>query len=65
MTNDVHFSRPKPEALFFVSQGVEMLRVSRDGFYVRGVKLEQDESEARLVWEALVEWLKAHGNYPR
>ena len=35
----------------------EMLKVSADGFYVRGVKLEQDEKEAKAVFDAFHGWL--------
>lgn len=35
----------------------EMLRIAPDGFYVRGVKLEQDEKEAALVYNAFREWM--------
>ena len=35
----------------------ELLRITKDGFYVRGVKLEQDENEARALFEALSEWV--------
>lgn len=35
----------------------EMLKVSADGFYVRGVKLEQDEKEAKAVFDAFHSWL--------
>lgn len=35
----------------------ELLRIERDGFYVRGIKLEQDANEARAVFEAIREWL--------
>jgi hypothetical protein len=45
----------------FVTQAggeqTEMLRVASDGFYVRGVKLEQDADEARKVFDAFTEWL--------
>jgi len=34
-----------------------MLRVAEDGFYVRGVRLTQDDLEARRVYEAFSEWL--------
>lgn len=46
------------------NQGEEMLRVAADGFYVRGVKLEQDESEARKVWEAFTAWCRSQGMFP-
>lgn len=37
--------------------GVEMVRVAPGGFYVRGVKLEQDEKEARTLFNAITAWL--------
>jgi hypothetical protein len=40
-----------------------MLRISPDGFYVRGQKLEQDENEAKVIYETFKAWLEAvhHG----
>lgn len=35
----------------------EMLRVAKDGFYVRGIKLEQDDKEAEKVYNAFHQWL--------
>ena len=37
--------------------GEEMLRVDKDGFYVRGVKVEADAKEAEHVYKAFKEWL--------
>lgn len=37
--------------------GDEMLRVAKDGFYVRGVKVEADEKEAKAVYEAFKSWM--------
>lgn len=37
--------------------GEEMLRVAKDGFYVRGVRVEADEKEAKQVYEAFKQWL--------
>lgn len=37
--------------------GEEMLRVEKDGFYVRGVKVEADAKEAEIVYKAFKEWL--------
>lgn len=39
------------------SSMTEMLRVAKDGFYVRGVKIEQDEKEAEKVYNAFHQWL--------
>lgn len=36
----------------------EMLSIKKDGFYVRGVRVEQDEHEARKVYDTFVEWMK-------
>ena len=35
----------------------EMLRVAPDGFYVRGVKIPQDDQEAQTVYLAFKQWL--------
>ena len=37
--------------------GAEMLRVSTDGFWVRGVKVDQDDREAEIVYNAMKEFL--------
>ena len=41
----------------FHGGGVEMLRLSDKGFYVRGVKLDLDDNEARIVYNSFKEWL--------
>lgn len=35
----------------------EMLKISQDGFYVRGVRVPADEHEAKAVYEAFRAWL--------
>jgi hypothetical protein len=37
--------------------GEEMLRVAEDGFYIRGVRVEADDKEAKHVYEAFKQWL--------
>jgi hypothetical protein len=37
--------------------GAEMLRVSTDGFWVRGKKVEQDDNEAQVVYNAFKSWM--------
>jgi hypothetical protein len=37
--------------------GEEMLRVGPDGFWVRGVKVAQDDREAQIVYNAFKEWM--------
>jgi len=35
----------------------EMLRVAKDGFYVRGKRVNQDDKEAEVVYNAFHQWL--------
>lgn len=35
----------------------EMLRISKDGFYVRGKRINQDDKEAELVYNTFHQWL--------
>ena len=35
----------------------EMLRISKDGFYVRGVKVPVDDKEAMTVYNSFQQWL--------
>jgi len=37
-----------------------MLKVTEDGFYVRGVKIEADEKEAKEVFRAFKQFLVYH-----
>ena len=37
--------------------GEEMLRVGTDGFWVRGVRVTQDDNEAQIVYNAMKEFL--------
>jgi hypothetical protein len=37
--------------------GDEMLRVGPDGFWVRGVRVEQDDKEAQAVYNAFKAWM--------
>ena len=43
---------------FHPRNGTELLRIANDGFYVRGVKVEQGHGEAQVVYAAFVEFLK-------
>ena len=44
-------------SITLTAAGEPMLEVREDGFYVRGVKLEQDDREAREVYESFKAWL--------
>lgn len=48
---------PPNNTIVLCSGTTEMLKVSEDGFYVRGVKLEQDDREAKQVYNCFKEWL--------
>ena len=41
----------------FHAGSAEMLRLSPDGFYVRGVKIDLDDKEAQTVYNSFKEWL--------
>jgi hypothetical protein len=43
--------------LTMIAGGCEMLRVAEDGFYVRGVKVTQDDKEAEIVYNAFKQFL--------
>ena len=47
----------QPNTITCIAGGEEMLRVSPDGFWVRGVKVEQDEGEAQAVYDAFKQWM--------
>ena len=50
----------EPNAIAFHTGGLnseEMIRVDRDGFYVRGVRVPADEQEAETVYNAFKQWL--------
>lgn len=47
----------KHDDIVLTGGGEEMLRVDKDGFYVRGVKVEATTKEAEQVYKAFKEWL--------
>jgi len=47
----------KPSTITCMAGGAEMLRVSSDGFWVRGVRVEQDDKEAQAVYNAFKAWM--------
>lgn len=44
-------------AVTFFSAGVEVLKCSHKGFWVRGKKIKQDDREAEIVYNSFKEWL--------
>ena len=47
----------EPNAVTFFSAGVEVLKCSHKGFWVRGKKVDQDDKEAEQVYNSFKEWL--------
>ena len=52
-------AQPANNIIFHAGQ-TEMLKVTEDGFYVRGVKIDADEKEAAAVYKAFKEFLVYH-----
>jgi hypothetical protein len=47
-----------PTANIIMTGGeTEMLKITKDSFYVRGVKVPQDEREAKAVYDAFCQWM--------
>ena len=53
-------SAPPASNITFHAGPAEMLKVTEDGFYVRGVKVEADEKEAASVYKAFKAFLIHH-----
>jgi hypothetical protein len=51
---------PPENNIIFNSGNVETLKITEDGFYVRGKKVEADEQEAAAVYKAFKEFLTYH-----
>jgi hypothetical protein len=47
----------QPNAVTFYSGGVEVLKCSDKGFWVRGKQVKQDDKEAQTVYNSFKEWL--------
>jgi len=41
----------------FKSDSTEMLRIAKDGFYIRGIRINQDDKESEIVYNAFHRWL--------
>jgi hypothetical protein len=51
----------EPNSIIFnIGAADEMLRVTKDGFYVRGVRVPADDREAETVYNAFKEFLTYH-----
>ena len=54
---DYSDSRLGADDINLTAGGEEMLRVAKDGFYVRGVRVEADAKEAEAVYKAFKQWM--------
>lgn len=57
--NNVEYSfrESEPNNIICFAGGEEMLRCGPEGFWVRGVKVPQDDNEAQVVYNAFKEFL--------
>jgi len=53
-------SAPPESNIIFYGGASEMLKVTEDGFYVRGVKVPADDKEAAAVYKAFKAFLVYH-----
>lgn len=51
------FRNDMPNNITMIAGSEEMLKVGPNGFWVRGVKVEQDEHEAKNVYEGFKAWM--------
>lgn len=47
----------KPTNIVIMTGPTEMLKITEEGFFVRGVKVEADENEAKAVYEGFKQML--------
>ena len=53
----ITMAAPPENSLVLHCAGTEMLKIAQDGFYVRGVRLKQDDNEIKEVYNCFKEWL--------
>lgn len=57
VTYQLREANPDAAIAMHTAGGDEMIKVTRDGFYVRGVKVPADDKEAETVYNAFKQWL--------
>jgi hypothetical protein len=55
--DDLVQKQAPPNTIRCMAAGEEMLRVAPEGFWVRGVKVAQDQNEAETVYQAFKAWM--------
>jgi hypothetical protein len=51
------FQEPSTNTITCMAGTIEMLKIGPDGFWVRGVKVKQDDKEAEIVYNAFKQFL--------
>ena len=51
---------PPDEGITFSCHEHDMLRITKNGFFVRGVRATADDQEAEQVYNCFKEWLSWH-----
>ena len=55
--SDLKFNNTTPNSIVIQLNQVEWIKISDSGFWVRGIKVDQDEKEAKTVYNAFREFL--------
>lgn len=50
-------TEPQPTGITLRSGSEDMIHCNTEGFWVRGVKVAQDDKEAEIVYNAFKQWL--------
>lgn len=61
--NDLRMNLVNSDSCITFSAPDPLLEIRQDGFFVRGEKIEQDEQEARRVYDAFILWMTASGAF--
>ena len=53
----IHTPAKENTISFYIAGNDEMLKISKDGFYVRGKRVPMDDKEAETVYNSFQAWL--------
>ena len=53
----IHDPGADPPSISLNTGAEEHLKITKTGFYVRGILVEQDDKEAEIVYNAFREWM--------
>mgnify|MGYP003334945554 FL=1 len=57
MTYKILEPEPNPGIVLHSNGSDEMIKITQEGFWVRGKKVAQDDKEAETVYNAFKQWL--------